>query len=409
MKMRVKAAVAAIAVAMAAGPAAAQEVQLFHDKGFWSQQLEAVGDASEAETGVRIAETPYSTAEQYKAFVQSSIASGQTPGMFTWWTGSTFKELVATGKIAPLDDLWAEMIEDGRYQPAVQELFVVDGQTYAIPMLLARWVVLYDEQAFADAGIEPPQTWEEMTAAAEALKANGTTPFVATVQDGWRGFVWFQELMLRLHPEAYDGLNDGSVAYDGPEVRDVFETWAQMYADGWFTDPRSDEEAGDFARGDGAMLLTGEWAVGLVADAGFDTENLGVFIMPNGTGVENPAVIVEGSPIVVSVDAIEDEDVMTALRFWVSDAGANAWGEASGNYTGNDRAQAPNDIVAAVNEDIAETGAASYLRWWEAVPPDLQGELVAEMNSFMLDPTMENAERVMANMQALNADYWASR
>ena len=29
--------------------------------------------------------------------------------------------------------------------------------------------------------------------------------------EGWRGFIWFQELLLRMHPEAYDGLNDGSL------------------------------------------------------------------------------------------------------------------------------------------------------------------------------------------------------
>ena len=51
----------------------------------------------------------------------------------------------------------------------------------------------------------------------------------------------------------------------------------------------------------------------------------------------------------------------------------------------------------------------AYLRWWEAVPPDLQGELVAEMNRFMLDPTMETADDVMATMQTLNAAYWADQ
>ena len=48
-------------------------------------------------------------------------------------------------------------------------------------------------------------------------------------------------------------------------------------------------------------------------------------------------------------------------------------------------------------------------RWWEAVPADLQGELVAEFNRFMLDPTMDTAEDVMANIQSLNADYWADQ
>jgi multiple sugar transport system substrate-binding protein len=33
---------------------------------------------------------------------------------------------------------------------------------------------------------------------------------------------------------------------------------------------------------------------------------------------------------------------------------------------------------------------------------------VAELNRFLLDPTMETAEDVMATIQALNAEHWAS-
>ncbi len=402
-------AAAAAAALLSISSARAQEVQLFHDKGFWSGQLAAVGEVAKRDAGVEIVETPYSSAEQYKAFIQASIASGETPKLFTWWTGATFEELVSSGEVAPLDDVWAEMTGDGGYAESAKELFVVDGKPYAVPLLLARWVVLYDKPLHDELGLSEPTTWEELEANAKAIKDAGHTPFLATVQEGWRGFIWFQELMLRMHPEAYDGLNDGSVAYDGPEVRDVFGKWTEMYANGWFSDPRSEEEVNDYVRGEGAMYLIGEWAVGLLEAAGVEAGDLGVFIMPNADGVEAPAVIVEGSPLVVSNEGKEDADVMKALRFWVSDAGANAWGEQTGNYIGNDAANAPNAVIAEVNEDIAASDAAAYLRWWEAVPPDLQGELVAEMNRFMLDPTEATAESVMANMQALNAEYWADQ
>ncbi len=398
----------AVAGSVLAGAAAmADEVQLFHDKGFWSQQLQTVGKASEAATGVLIKETPYATAEQYKAFIQASVASGEAPNLFTWWTGTTFKELVATGQIAPLSDLWAKMEGSGEYSASAKELFLVDGVPYAVPMVLARWVVLYDKKVFADLGLSEPKTWADLTAAAEKIKAAGKTPFVATVQEGWRGFIWFQELLLRMHPEAYDGLNDGSVAYDSDAVRDVFTAWSDMYAKGWFSDPRSTEEVNDFARGAGAMYLIGEWAYGLVTKAGMKPDDIGVFIMPNEVAGADSAVIVEGAPIVVSTQGAKDPATMKALDYWVSVDGANAWGAASGNYIGNDKANPPNATVAKVNADIKATDAKPYLRWWEAVPPELQGELVAQMNRFMLDPTMATAEDVMAKMQTLNAAYWA--
>lgn len=409
MKLNGKLMGTALALVMGAVPAMAQDVQLFHDKGFWSPQLQAVADAAKEATGLTIVETPYANADQYKAFIQASMVSGETPNMFTWWTGATFRELVSSGQIAPLDDLWDEMMSEGGYGASSRELFMVDGHPYAVPLLLARWVVLYNKPMYEKLGLSEPTTWDELLANADAIVAAGETPFVATVHEGWRGFIWFQELLLRLHPEAYNGLNDGSVPYDGPEVRDVFETWVEMYDKGYFSDPRSTEEFNDFARGDGVMYLAGEWAYGLVVDAGVPAEDVGVFIMPNIAEGASPAVIVEGAPLVVSVNGAEDEATMEALRFWVSTEGANAWGAATGNYIGNDMAEAPNPIVAEVNAELAATEADAYLRWWEAVPPDLQGELVAEMNRFMLDPTMDTAEDVMARMQGLNAAYWADQ
>ncbi len=396
------------ALLLTATPAVAQsEVELFHDKGFWSTQLQAVGDACAASAGVKIVERPYANAEQYKAFIQAGIASSAPPNMFTWWTGSTFAELVGTGQIAPLTDVWGEMTGDNRFQPGVADLFSVDGVPYGVPMVMARWVALYDKRVFTELGLAEPKTWDELMASADAIKAAGKTPFLATTQEGWRGFIWFQELMLRTNPEAYNGLHDGSVAYDSEPVRAVFQMWADMAAKGYFSDPRSTEEVNDFVRGNGAIYLIGEWATGLVTTAGFPAEELGVFIMPNAAGVEKPAVIVEGGPIVISTAGAADEATMKALRCWVSNDGANAWGSASGNYIGNDAADAPNAIVAEVNADIAAGGHAAYLRWWEAVPPALQGEIVAEFNRFLLDPTMETAESVMTNVQALNAEYWA--
>ena len=60
-------------------------------------------------------------------------------------------------------------------------------------------------------------------------------------------------------------------------------------------------------------------------------------------------------------------------------------------------------------DGVAAMKTVSYPRWWEAVPADLQGEIVAELNRFMLSPTMETAESVMATTQKLNAAYWADK
>lgn len=386
----------------------AKEVQLFNDKGFWTGPLRSVSSAARSQ-GIDLKIVPYANAEQYKTFIQASLASGQTPNLFTWWTGATLSDLVATGQLAPLNALWKEMEADGRFQPGVKALFSVGGQAYAVPLQLSRWVVLYDKRVFTRLGLHAPSNWAELQTLATRIKAAGLTPFLATTQDGWRGFIWFQELLLRTDPKAYAGLNNGSVAYDSPAVRNVFRIWADMYAKGWFSDPRSNEEINDFVRGKGVMYLFGEWAVGLLGKAGFPLKELGVFILPNAPGVQQAAIIVEGAPIVVSRKGASDADTMKAIRFWVSNQGAESWGKASGNYIGNDRIPALNSVISQVNAHIAKGRHHMFLRWWESVPAALQGEIVAEFNRFMLKPDPATAQLVMQRMQRLNAAYWAGK
>ena len=254
---------AMVPIALLTGGAVAGEVELFHDKGFWSEALQKVGDVAGEKSGTRIVESAYSAPEQYKAFIQSSVASGDMPDMFTWWTGGVFAELVESGAIAELDGIWEELIASGDFDESVRDFYKIGDHVYGVPLHLSRWVALYNKAQFEEAGIEEPKTWDELMAAAEALKAAGHTPFHATTQDGWRGFIWFQEIMLRTDPDAYKGLHDGSVAYDSDAVRNAFQIWSDWYAKGYFSDPRSTEEAADFARGKGAIYLIGRlghWA-----------------------------------------------------------------------------------------------------------------------------------------------------
>ncbi len=186
-------------------PAMAQQVTLAHDKAFWEQGWAATG----AEAGFTA--TAYPT-DQYVGFIQSSVAAGTQPGLFTWWTGRALDDLAASGGIAPVDDIWDKAIADGQFAEGLRALFSVDGKAYALPVNVSRWVVLYNKDVFAKNGLSEPATWEEFEAALATLKAAGITPINATVQDGWRGFVWFQELMLRTNPEAYNALHTGELA-----------------------------------------------------------------------------------------------------------------------------------------------------------------------------------------------------
>ncbi len=75
----------------------------------------------------------------------------------------------------------------------------------------------------------------------------------------------------------------------------------------------------------------------------------------------------------------------------------------------NLKAKAPNATIEANKELVAAAKPRALVRWWEAVPSQIQGDLVAAMGAFMFDPTPEQAAKSMADMQAINADYWANK
>jgi len=388
----------------------AAEVTLVHDKPFWGEALQKVVDAATKSIGETMKQNAYSPPEQFKAYMQSSIAANDPPDIFTWWTGGVYEELIKSGQIAELDDIWAEMIKSGEFSEGVRDFYKVGDHIYGVPLHLSRWVVLYNKANYTKVGISEPKTWAEFLSNAEKLKAAGITPFVATTQDGWRGFIWFEEIMLRTNPEAYMGLHSGKIAYDSEPVRNAFKIWVDWYAKGYFTDPRSTEEVADFAKNKGSMNLIGDWAVGLVEKAGMKPgTDFGAFIMPNMDAALPSSAILEGSPIMLSKKGLAKPEVVKALKYFVSVEGANVWATASGNGLGNSKANPPNDVVNKINQDVAAMKTVSYPRWWEAVPADLQGEIVAELNRFMLSPTMETAESVMATTQKLNAAYWADK
>lgn len=402
-KMTMTKSVLATAALALCGAAAQAQVLMAHDKDFWKDGIDRMAEAGGFE------HASYTT-DQYKAYLQSSMTAGNPPDIFTWWTGNALADIVSSGQAAQIDELWEQKIAAGEFAAGTQELFKVDGKTYAVPMLLARWVMFYNKEMFDANGISEPTTWAELEAAAAKLKQAGITPFHATVQAGWRGFIWFSEIMIRQDPDAYIGLHDGSVPYDGPEVQAVFDKWVEWYGKGYFSDPRSTEEAEDFARGEAAMYLMGEWVTGTLVDNGMTIgDKLGVFIMPNADPALANQVIVEGSPILISRDAWNDPAKRKVFEYWVSVDGSNLWSEVQSLYNGNLKAAAPNDIIKEISADMGAGGHLARNRWWEAVPSDLQGDLVAELSAFMLEPTAEKARETMANMQALNAEYWADQ
>jgi multiple sugar transport system substrate-binding protein len=389
--------------------AVAQTVTVFHDKPFYQSGWDNL-TATAKSANIDLSFSAYAT-DQFQAFIQSALLSGTAPDVFTWWNGTKLEEIVESGQIAPLDDIWAAKIAAGEYDASSAEPFTVGGHIYGLPTGLNRWVVLYNKHLFDQAGIAaPPTTWEELVATAETLKAAGITPFNASIQDGWRGFIWFEELMIRTDPEGYIALNQGKLKYTDAPVRKAFEIWTDFYARGFFTDPASQEEPLDFARGKAAMYLAGDWAIGLVEQGGLKAgEDFGGFIMPNQDPALPNGVIVEAAPMLLSLAGAQKPEVQSFVDWYLSEPAANAWATDPGLFTGNVKAKTPNAIVSEIAKVAADGQYRSLTRYWEASPSEIVFPAVEEFARFMTNPSPEAAEAAMNNIEAIASQYWANK
>ncbi len=184
--------------------------------------------------------------------------------------------------------------------PLVDQYGVCEGRTSALPYSVMSAAVIYNKQIFADHDIDVPQTWSELLAAADKLKAAGVTPFYGTFAgtDAWTiGQGWFDYSaggMVDIK-EFFEVLNHEG-ANVGPDSRmsfqkDFLEPMNRMLQ---LTDNYVNADAASRTYGDGnlamgqgkaAMLLQGPWAFSEIAKTAPDLE-LGTFPLPM---TEDPA------------------------------------------------------------------------------------------------------------------------
>jgi len=404
--------VVGLATTLGISAVSAQELQLYSDKTPWNAGMTGLAEAATAASGITVKLMEVTPTDKYQAFMQTSIAGNNVPAFFTWWNGQQLNDLVATGVAADLSEYWDAAITNGDYSAEQRDLVSVDGKPYGILLNVANWVMFYNKNHFEKAGIaNPPTTWAEFIEACDKLKAAGFTPINAPASGGWMPFIWFSQLVLGTNPDSFVGLTDGSVPYDHADVQNAFKVWGEMYAAGYFTDPREQDDQKYFVDGTASMFLVGDWHSGSFVEAGMKAgEDFGTFLMPSLSPDVQQSVIVEASPIVVSKAALEaNPDLGKAVQALMGVDAANVLGSTVQVFNGNLKADAPNEIIAADKDLVAAAKPRALVRWWEAVPSQIQGDLVAAMGAFMFNPTPEQAQESMKTMQIINGDYWASR
>ena len=98
--------------------------------------------------------------------VNTRVANGEAPDLLNI---DVFADYQADGLLLPASE-WVSEATYAKFFDSFLAESVVDGTVWAVPDLASARALYYNADMLAEAGVEVPTTWDELTAACEALK-----------------------------------------------------------------------------------------------------------------------------------------------------------------------------------------------------------------------------------------------
>jgi xylobiose transport system substrate-binding protein len=241
----------------------------------------------------------------YQQKLQTIINTPQAPDIFFNWGGGSIQPFVKADLLMPLDDF----IKDdpalkSNFLPSVFNSAVVDGKAYGIPMRGTQPVLLFNNsKVLADAGVQPPQTWDELLSTVKKLKAKGVTPIALGGGDQWPTLMWFEYVYDRVAgPELFQkALGGDKSAWESEDSKKALSMLKQLVDAGAFgtnfdsVKYTNGASPALVARGKAAFELMGSWYYAQQQQDAkdFAAKGLGYTTFPTVTGGKgDPADVV---------------------------------------------------------------------------------------------------------------------
>ena len=329
-------------------------------------------------------------------------------------TPSLMKEFVDAGLVLNLSEAFAELGVEGAVLPAAEATLKQLHQTddlYALPTEYNIEGFWYNEDLFAEAGVDVPTTWTELVDVAATLNDAGIQPFIAAGSDGWPVTRLVGNHIFRsLGADALQAVADGEASLTDADYVASADAIAALGDAGYFgAAPGSidyNTAMNQFLTGGGAMFYMGSWALGNFNDEEqnqIGADAIGYFPFPEvegGAGSIDETPANAGIPVMFSASHYTD-DIGEWLACIAENYGDVALAE-SGQVTGFALSETPADqseLTTMVQDQIAN--AAGSVLWFEAAF-SAEGTTVSQTNGGGLANGSLSGAEFMELVQAAN-------
>jgi ABC-type Fe3+ transport system substrate-binding protein len=380
----------------------------------WSGDEQAafqkVLDAFTEETGIETEFT--STGDDIATVLGSRISGDDPPDVAILPQPGLLKDLADQDALQPVEEVAGEAVDEN-YAKVWRELGTVDDQLYGVWFKAAnKSTIWYRPPAFEEAGVEPPETWDQLVQISQTLSDAGTTPFAIGGGDGWTLTDWFENVYLRTAgPEKYDQLANHEIPWTDESVKTALTTLAEVFGKPtWLAGGASGALQTDFpgsvtkvfAEEEAAMVYEGDFVAGEItanteAELG---EGADFFPFPD-IDDSGPAIVGGGD---VAVLMSESEQGRELIEFLATPEAGQAWAEQGGFTSPNKNVDAevyPDDITRRSAQELV--GAESFRFDLSDLQPAAFGGTAGQGMWKLLQDFLQNPAQVDSITQQLEA------
>lgn len=267
-KLALKVTASALALGLAASAVSAAEVEVLH---WWTAGGEAAAlnvlkeDLESKDVTWKDMPVAGGSGVEAMTVLRARVTSGNPPTAVQM-LGFDIKDWAGEGFLGDLSDVAAAEDWDAVVPPALQEFSKWDGKWIAAPVNVhsTNWMWI-NKGALDAAGGKAPESWDELIAVLDAMKANGIVPLAHGGQ-AWQDGTVFDSVVLGLGDDFYKAaiIDLDPDALGGEKMVEAFKRMEVLrgYFDENFSGRDWNLASAMVINGEAGMQAMGDWAKG---------------------------------------------------------------------------------------------------------------------------------------------------
>lgn len=222
----------------------------------------------------------YASDGDYQTKFKAYVAAGTVPDICcTWMIPGWMDPLMEGGVWEPIDQ---DAIADYNFASGSLDYAMKDGKLYALGRNTDVMVFFYNKDMFEEYGVEVPETWDDLLAAAQVFADAGIIPVSMAGKDTWTDSHFVTAIIGQLigsdtQASFKQAIADGDFSADyWTEACDIAAEGAKVLFGNGFETTDYATSMNNFINGGAAMWWMGSWEMSVATDF-----ELGAFAMPD--------------------------------------------------------------------------------------------------------------------------------